>query len=522
MQRPLLRLLVLLVVTNVVRGKDEPLCWEMKDGYNAVARMVRAPKMEKRPEVFYFGEAQNAELCRGACEQLAECAAFTWMGPATGGWMGGNNKWANQCYGRGSQAMTMVPEKGRASGRKVPCSQLEELEKSFGVDPARLTRSKEASMAAAQKGAEGPTGHPGMHAAEPSQTTGENSRMRAPSRAGKEPLPTYGIADLLRQEREQEAAATKPSKAGGRAGKEPLPTYGIADLLRQEREQEAAATKPSKAAGGTAGDDDLMAMLRGGARKPAGAAGAAAGGAGGAGGVDLASMLRGQQQKAAGGAAGDEGDDLMAMLRGGAKKPASTADSGSTSGNGQGGAAGLAAQQRAQQQRAQQQQQQQQQQQRQQQQQQQQQQQAQANLAQQQAQAQAKAQAMAQAQAEARRKAEAAVPGAARSTSQAHGSLEAAAQESPTDVAASLRRSRMGSSKRVTLPGGGGGMRRMGEATADAQPTHAESAAAATPAAAASPSSPVLQRVPVTAVPSPTVPAVPPEQLIDSGLDEMD
>ena len=156
MRQPWLALLALATVSAKKAPPEAgPLCWEMRDGYNAVARMVKAPKTEKRPDVFYFGEADSMEACRTACEREDECSAFTWMGPAPSGssaWLNvQQNKWARQCYGRSKQSMTMVPEKGRTSGRKIPCAQLEELEKSFGVDPARLQRSKEASMNAAQE-----------------------------------------------------------------------------------------------------------------------------------------------------------------------------------------------------------------------------------------------------------------------------------------------------------------------------------------------------------------------------------
>ena len=58
----------------------QEMCWEMKHGYNAVKGMLRAPKTEKRPDVFYFGESEAMEACLARLEQEDECAAFTWMG----------------------------------------------------------------------------------------------------------------------------------------------------------------------------------------------------------------------------------------------------------------------------------------------------------------------------------------------------------------------------------------------------------------------------------------------------------
>ena len=140
-----------MITLSAMVAAPQEMCWEMKHGYNAVKGMLRAPRSERRPEVFYFGETDSMEACRNACERNAECAAFTWMGTGKGGWLGGGAKWSLQCYGRGKQSMTMVPEADKTSGVKMPCAQLEELERSFGVDPARLTRSKEASKADAER-----------------------------------------------------------------------------------------------------------------------------------------------------------------------------------------------------------------------------------------------------------------------------------------------------------------------------------------------------------------------------------
>lgn len=142
----------LLLAAGVLAAQD--LCWDVKQGYNAVARMVRSPRSERRPETFYFGETKTMEACQLACDRVPECAAFAWMGPPKGGWAGkmGGDKWAQQCYGRGKQHMTMVPEADRVSGVKVPCAQLEELERSFGVDPSRLQRPTRVSQAEAEGG----------------------------------------------------------------------------------------------------------------------------------------------------------------------------------------------------------------------------------------------------------------------------------------------------------------------------------------------------------------------------------
>ena len=78
-------LLSVLVGTAAAASRSQELCWEPKDGYNAVSRMIKSPKSERRPEVFYFGEKQSAAECRLACEQEDECFAFTWMGESKGG-----------------------------------------------------------------------------------------------------------------------------------------------------------------------------------------------------------------------------------------------------------------------------------------------------------------------------------------------------------------------------------------------------------------------------------------------------
>ena len=92
-----------------------------------------------------------------------------------------------------------------------------------------------------------------------------------------------------------------------------------------------------------------------------------------------------------------------------------------------------------------------------------------------------------------------------------------------------MGRSRMHTSKRMNVPAGGGGMRRMDAAAAQpelaaAQPTKTLAQEAPRPAAAAA--EPVMQRVavePATARSIPAVAVTPPEQLADTlGLDEMD
>ncbi|KAL1511822.1 hypothetical protein AB1Y20_005108 [Prymnesium parvum] len=136
-------LVLSLVCLSSARAAQE-MCWEVKGGYNAVRGLVSSPKKEHRPETFYFGETRSAEACQSLCGKTAECAAYTWMGESSArGWLGGDSKWNHQCYGRGAQAMTMMPEKGRTSGLKVPCEQLREMEKSFGANPGKLYKPSE-------------------------------------------------------------------------------------------------------------------------------------------------------------------------------------------------------------------------------------------------------------------------------------------------------------------------------------------------------------------------------------------
>lgn len=84
------------------QAQAQQLCWDTKPGYNAVSQLVRTPKTEQRPQLFYFGETSGPMACRAACEAETACAAFTWMGKGEkSGWLGGGAKWSLQCYGRG-------------------------------------------------------------------------------------------------------------------------------------------------------------------------------------------------------------------------------------------------------------------------------------------------------------------------------------------------------------------------------------------------------------------------------------
>ena len=114
-------------LTALLVGRAAAQCWDAKNGYNAVNRLLSAPKTERRPSLFYFGETDGPEACQAACAREKACAAFTWMGSEQGGWFkGGGAKWTNQCYGRDGSVMTMVPDKGRVSGAKVACDGDEE------------------------------------------------------------------------------------------------------------------------------------------------------------------------------------------------------------------------------------------------------------------------------------------------------------------------------------------------------------------------------------------------------------
>ena len=126
----------------------------MKSGYNAVSRMVPSPRAERRPEVFYFGELSGAEQCSVACAKEPACAAFTYMGAASGGWGFGNDaaKWARQCYGRSNHVMTMVPDKNKISGVKVSCAEKRERDRMLGVDPAAIGRGERQEEAGASQG----------------------------------------------------------------------------------------------------------------------------------------------------------------------------------------------------------------------------------------------------------------------------------------------------------------------------------------------------------------------------------
>ena len=240
---------ILLLLALCGRVAAQRMCWDVKQGYSAVRGMLTGPRQERRPELFYFGEVSAETACQAACDREGGCAAFTWMGASSGGgWLGGNNKWAMQCYGRGAQAMTMVPEKGSIAGIKVDCEQLQETERIFGTNPGRLVRAAEGDPASTGK----------------SQGAG--------TRQGSEPTQGDEEADLMAMLRGGGAAKQQAAGAAdGAAGR----------ASQQQAALEAMLGGKKKAAGGQGDEEaDLMAMLRGGGAAKQQAAGAAGGAAG--------------------------------------------------------------------------------------------------------------------------------------------------------------------------------------------------------------------------------------------------
>eukprot|EP00965_Chrysotila_dentata_P177884 5876054-Pleurochrysis_carterae.AAC.1 len=182
---------------NGMESKPGKVCWHLRSGYNAVRGLIPSPRSEKRNDTFYFGEKGDEVACKQACEVEPACKAFTWMGKGKGGWLGGNSKWALQCYGRGSQSMTMAPDKDKYSGVKVSCEELEEVERSFGADPSRLQRSASASrereapkQAAQTTSAKAAAGHP-------SSATGASGTQEGPGRRTPESADSMSQKDMV-------------------------------------------------------------------------------------------------------------------------------------------------------------------------------------------------------------------------------------------------------------------------------------------------------------------------------------
>eukprot|EP00966_Prymnesium_polylepis_P193686 4489367-Prymnesium_polylepis.1 len=231
----------------------QQMCWDIKSGYSAVRGLVNSPKKERRPESFYFGETRSFEECQALCGKTSGCAAYTWMGGGAdrGGWLGGGAKWTNQCYGRGAQVMTMVPEKGRTSGIMVPCSQLEEMERSFGANPARLYRADAGKPADAEPTSAG------------AKRVGAGGAGGMGGGAGGGEDEATDLMSMLR-----DGGAGKAGGAGAAEAKSAQQQKMDALLGRQG----GGGGKPAA----EEGEMDLMSMLRGGGK---------AGGAGGAGGA---------------------------------------------------------------------------------------------------------------------------------------------------------------------------------------------------------------------------------------------
>jgi len=228
----------------------------MKSGYNAVSRMVPSPRAERRPEVFYFGELSGAEQCSVACAKEPACAAFTYMGAASGGWGFGNDaaKWARQCYGRSNQVMTMVPDKNKISGVKVACSEKRERDRMLGVDPAAIGRGERQEEAGASQGQQKEEGRAGR--ASPGQA------------GGARPQEETDLMSLLGGKARAGQAAGQA--AGAKAGEQ----MDLASLLGGKARAGQAAGQAARAKADE--EMDLMSLL-GGKGRAGQAAGAQAG-----------------------------------------------------------------------------------------------------------------------------------------------------------------------------------------------------------------------------------------------------
>ena len=278
------------------------------------------------PEVFYFGELSGAEQCSVACAREPACAAFTYMGAASGGWGFGNDaaKWARQCYGRSNQVMTTVPDKNKISGVKVAYSEKRERDRMLGVDPAAIGRGERQEEAGASQGQQKEEGRAGRASpgqaggARPQEETDLMSLLGGKARAGQ----AAGQAAGAKAGEQMDLASLLGGKA--RAGQ----TAGQAGQAAGADEEMDLMSllggkgKAGQAAGGKAGEQMDLASLLGGKARAGQAAGQAAGAKADEE-MDLASLLaQGRAKQAAGqagqaaGAQADEEMDLMSLLGG--------------------------------------------------------------------------------------------------------------------------------------------------------------------------------------------------------------
>ena len=236
-----------IALAALLAGRAAAQCWDAKLGYNAVNRLLSAPKTERRPSLFYFGETEGPEACLAACASEKACAAFTWMGTEQGGWFkGGGAKWTNQCYGRDGSVMTMVPDKGRVSGAKVACD---------GDDEQRSLGSASAGGGIGRGGQQAGSG--AAASAQRRQSGGDDDLMsllgggKKAAAGGAQAAPRgQGDADLMaalgvgaKKEPKPNDAAAQPQAAFGGAARQQQP-------LQQETQQRAAALGGATAAAG--------------------------------------------------------------------------------------------------------------------------------------------------------------------------------------------------------------------------------------------------------------------------------
>ena len=244
----------------------QELCWDTKPGYNAVSQLVRTPKSEQRPQLFYFGETPGPDGCRAACEKEPSCAAFTWMGKGgKGGFFGGGgSKWALQCYGRAKQG-GMVPSENRDmfSGAKVPCADLDEADRrmpirggaaqdaamgQMGPSPNGAARASEGRAPAnAAKGAEGEE-HDLMDLLYGGKKKAADAAAGAATQARRQQGESMSLEELLRQAGE---GGARGGAAAARGGAHPKVADAVAEAADDEEDlMSLLLGKKSKGGGG--------------------------------------------------------------------------------------------------------------------------------------------------------------------------------------------------------------------------------------------------------------------------------
>ena len=93
-------------------------CFQKYDGYNAIWGLtINGPRIDGRPDIFFFGSISNADDCEKFCLEEPGCVAYSLFSP-TYDTLPIDDSYSGLCYGRGPQPSMLyyIPDGKVVSG----------------------------------------------------------------------------------------------------------------------------------------------------------------------------------------------------------------------------------------------------------------------------------------------------------------------------------------------------------------------------------------------------------------------